>query len=1222
MRLSKIKLSGFKSFVDSTTISFPGNLMAIVGPNGCGKSNIIDAVRWVLGESSAKTLRGDSMADVIFNGSSVRKPVGRASVELMFNNADGSLGGPYAGYSEVAVRRVVSRDGTSKYFLNNSRCRRKDITNMLLGTGLGSHGYSIIEQGMISRLVEARPEELRAFLEEAAGISRYKERRRETEHRIRRTRENLDRLNDLLDEVGKQISLLQRQARAAERYKSLKVDQRRMEAELLVLRLLELQDDHEFRRANKDNKQTGLDAALAKQRATEAQIEELRLDLDERNRRHGEVQGRSLEVDSQISRLEQSIEHRRNLQQRQKQDLEEIAGQLAQSRKLSDSDRAAIQRVDGLLKELGPELARAHKAHQGSLEDLRQAEQAWEASQEEWGSIIESFSEAERTERVEDERLGHLRDHRQRLQEERGKLEEERSSREAERLGERIEELADDEQSLKRASDDASAELETTWNRLQSLRESEAGIAQKLDEARRQLHEQRGRLASLRALQEAAAAPASDEVGDWLDSTEWLFNPRYADGLVAEAGWETAVETVLGDYLQAICVDGIDDALPRLAQLEKGDVTLWDGGTADQPAGRGSSSPWQKSREAPRPARRPPGKAREGRISGIFDRRATQSGGMDRRSNAAGHLPRAARRMLRHFVKGPGVDKLLKGVHAAETVADALAIRRRLRAHESVVTRDGLWMGPQWIRIRRDADPQAGVLARSEEIKRLRKGIASSSAQVEELQGELGKVRKDMERIESRQGRARANAAERQQQYSDIRSELETGRSRLDEMIQRNRAARSRIREIDEELNSLAERESRSRATFVQARSLRKGLADSRATLEARRDDDRRRLEQARAMEEQCRTDVQNLSLRIEAEKSARESALGALDRVRNQQAHLRRRRGELQTEVQAAVEPVAEERRALEKQLEEKLRVQDRLHAARSAVEETEARLRDSRFRHAEQERDVDTARQALEEARLDVREVEVRMESIDTELSRTGYDGDDLQASLPDDASVGTWESGLEKLERRIRLIGSVNLAAIDELERQSERKQYLDTQFDDLSRALATLENAIRKIDRETRTRFDETFKAANKGLARLFPRLYGGGHAYLELDGDDLLTSGVTLMARPPGKRVSTIHLLSGGEKALTAVALIFSIFELNPAPFCLLDEVDAPLDDANVGRFAEIVSEMSQQVQFVLITHNKTTMESMQQLTGVTMSEPGVSRLVAVDIDEAVQLAAV
>ena len=1168
MRLSKIKLSGFKSFVDSTTIAFPGNLMAIVGPNGCGKSNIIDAVRWVLGESSAKTLRGDSMADVIFNGSSVRKPVGRASVELMFNNADGTLGGPYAGYSEVAVRRVVSRDGTSKYYLNNSRCRRKDITHMLLGTGLGSHGYSIIEQGMISRLVEAKPEELRAFLEEAAGISKYKERRRETGHRIRRTRENLERLSDLREEIGKQISHLQRQARAAERFKSLKAEQRRMEAELLALRLSSLQEDYDARRVHRDEKQTGLEAALAHQRATEAQIEELRLDLDERNKQHGEVRSRALEVDSEISRLEQSLEHCRKLRRRQKQDLEDIAGQLAQSQALSDSDRAAIQQVDRQLDELGPDLERARNAHQGSLEDLRQSERAWETSQEQWGSIVETLADAERTERIEDERLGHLCSHQQRLQEERRQLDEERSSRDADRLRERLEELAKDEQTMKRASEDATSGLENAWSQLQSLRQTEASIAQQLDEVRRHLHEQRGRLASLKALQEAAAEPTSHEVGDWLGSNDWLSSPRYADSLAVEEGWETAVETVLGDYLQAVCVDGIDEAASRLAQLATGDVTLWDGGIADDPAGRGS------------------------------------------------------RRMLRHFVNGPAVDKLLKGVHAAETVADALAIRRRLRRHESAVTRDGLWMGPHWIRIRRDSDPQVGMLARAEEIKRLRKGIASSAEQAEELQGELGKVRKELQRIEAGQGRAQADAAKQQQRYADVRSELEAGRSRLDELVQRSQAAQRRIQEIDEELDSLADRESQSAAEFDRALARRKDLADSRAELEARRDEHRRRLDDARALEEQGRTHVQSLSLRIEAEKRSRESVLGALDRVRDQQDHLRRRRGELQAEIQAAVEPVAEEGRALEEHLQEKLKVQDRLHAARGAVEDVEARLQDSKFRHAEQERDVDTARQVLEEARLDVREVEVRMESVSTELSRTGFETDHLVSSLPEDASVASWESGLEKLERRIRLIGSVNLAAIDELERQTERKQYLDAQFDDVSRALATLENAIRKIDRETRTRFDETFKAANAGLARLFPRLYGGGHAYLELDGDDLLTSGVTIMARPPGKRVSTIHLLSGGEKALTAVALVFSIFELNPAPFCLLDEVDAPLDDANVGRFAEIVSEMSQHVQFVLITHNKTTMESMQQLTGVTMSEPGVSRLVAVDIDEAVQLAVV
>ncbi len=1168
MRLIKIKLSGFKSFVDSTTISFPGNLMAIVGPNGCGKSNIIDAVRWVLGESSAKTLRGDSMADVIFNGSSVRKPVGRASVELMFNNADGTLGGPWAGYSEIAVKRVVSRDGTSKYFLNNSRCRRKDITHMLLGTGLGSHGYSIIEQGMISRLVEARPEELRAFLEEAAGISKYKERRRETEHRIRRTRENLDRLNDLLEEVGKQIGHLQRQARAAERFKSLKADQRRMEAELLVLRLSALQDDHASRCAHLDEKRTGLEAALARQRATEALIEELRLELDKRNRQHGDVRSRALEVDSEIGRLEQSLEHHRRLQQRQKQDLKEIAGQLVQSRALSDSDRAAIQRVDRLLEELGPGLASACSAHQDALDDLRKAEQAWESSQEQWGRIIETLAEAEHKERIEDERLGHIRAHQQRLQEERRQLEEAQSVRSVERLGQRLEELAAEEKRLKRVSEAASAALEGTWNQLQSLRESEADAARSLDGARQQLHEQRGRLASLKALQEAAAEPASQQVGDWLSTSDWFSNARYADALQVEEGWETAVETVLGDYLQAVCVEGIDEAAPRLAQLTVGQVTLWDGGIAEDPAGRGP------------------------------------------------------RRMLRHFVSGPAVDRLLEGVRAAETVTEALAIRRRLRPHESVVTRDGLWMGQQWIRIRRDADPQAGLLARAEEIKKLRKSIASSAKQVEAQVTGLAGIRTELERIEAGQESAQADTGECQQRYADVRSELESSRSRQEELLRRNQAEQRRIGEIAEELRNLADREAQSVAEFESARTRGKELADMRAELEVRRDEHRRRLDESRAREDQTRADVQKLSQRIEAEKNTRESAVGALERVRDQQDHLHRRRGELESEIQAAVEPMAEERCVLEEQLREKLKVQDQLHAARGAVEDVESRLRDSKFSHAEQERNVEASRQAVEEARLDVREGEVRMDSVSTELSATGFDAGQLLESLPEDASVSSWETGLAKLERRIRLLGSVNLAAIDELEQQSQRKQYLDDQYADLGKALATLENAIRKIDRETRTRFDETFKAANAGLARLFPRLYGGGHAYLELDGDDLLTSGVTIMARPPGKRVSTIHLLSGGEKALTAVALVFSIFELNPAPFCLLDEVDAPLDDANVGRFAEIVSEMSQRVQFVLITHNKTTMESMQQLTGVTMSEPGVSRLVAVDIDEAVQLAAV
>ena len=1168
MRLSKIKLSGFKSFVDPTTVAFPGNLMAIVGPNGCGKSNIIDAVRWVFGESSAKTLRGDSMADVIFNGSSVRKPVGRASVELTFSNADGVLSGPYARYSEVAVRRVVSRDGISKYYLNNSRCRRKDITHMLLGTGLGARGYSIIEQGTISRLVEAKPEELRAFLEEAAGISKYKERRRETESRIRRTRENLERLADLREEVAKQLDHLQRQARAAVRYKSLKADQRRMAAELLAVRLAALGDDFEARRIHSQEKQTVLDAALARQRATEARIEELRLELHERNDRHGEVQSQALEVDSLISRLEQSLEHREKLRQKCREDLEDIAEQSARIKAHIDSDRAEIRQIDQLLDELRPDLESAREVHQSCVDDLRRAEQAWEECQEHWGCVVEALADAERAEQVQVERLAHVRAEQQRLGQERDTLIDELSSSAVDRLGNRLDEMACDEKALKSACDDDSTALKKQWQKLQSLRGRESRRALDLDRERRRLHEQRGRLASLEALQEAAAEPTSSEVGDWLKSRDWHSNPRFADELAVEPGWEVAVETVLGAYMQAVCVNDIGEAAAQLDELTTGCLTLWGSGAGDDPA------------------------------------------------------PDRNRRMLCRFVKGTGVNELLRGVCAAATLTEALAMRRRLKPGESVVTRDGLWMGPRWVRVGRGSDPSAGVLARAEAVKGLCVELAAGTERVGQCERALDEVRKDLERLEATRAQTQSDAAGRQRQYADIRGELDAGRTRLDELAVRVQAAQQRSDEIAAILGQMKARVAESETELEAAQQRREDLACSRADWESLREDQRRELDEVRAADEQGRARVQGMSMRIESEKASRESALGALDRVCAQQEHLRRRRGELQSEIHSATEPMAEDRLTLEEQLKKKLDMQNRLRAARRAVEDVESRLGDAKLLQGEREQRVESARESLEEARLEVRAVEVRMESVSGELSKSGFDTNDLLESLPEDASVPLWEAGLEKLARRIARLGSVNLAAIDELERQAERRRYLDAQFADLGKALETLEKAIRKIDRKTRTLFDATFKAANDGLARLFPRLYGGGHAYLELDGDDLLSSGVTIMARPPGKRVSTIHLLSGGEKALTAVALVFSIFELNPAPFCLLDEVDAPLDDANVGRFAEIVSGMSRRVQFVLVTHNKTTMESMQQLTGVTMSEPGVSRLVAVDIDEAVQLAAV
>ena len=1168
MRLSKIKLSGFKSFVDPTTIAFPGNLMGVVGPNGCGKSNIIDAIRWVLGEGSAKTLRGDSMADVIFNGSSARMPVGQASIELVFDNADGTLTGPYAGYSEVALRRLVTRDGTSQYFLNNARCRRKDITHILLGTGLGSHGYSIIEQGMISRLVEAKPEELRAFLEEAAGISKYKERRRETEHRIRHTRENLDRLSDLREEVDKQLGHLQRQARAASRYKELMAEQRRVDAELLALRLQSLKAEIRDEESRRNEKQTALDAAIAEQRSTEAAIERLRVDHSERNEDFNAVQGRYYKVGAEIARLEQSIQHRKDLSERQREDLRATDEQLEEIRVHVESDRVEIEEIDRLLRELSPGLEQAHLSHQASLDALRQAEEAAEEWRERWQEVTDALAETERTEQVESARREHLENQRERLAREHEKLTAERADLSTEDFEQRLHELVANEETLGAACQEATRGLDTVWQQIQALQAQDRKVSGGLDQVRGELHNDSGRLTSLEALQEAALGKSSEHVSRWLEAHELASQPRFAQRLHVEPGWERAVETVLGDYLQAVCVDSIEAVAESLSSLTEGGVTLLDQhGAGERPA------------------------------------------------------PQDRDHQLSRYVQGPGVERLLDGVFVADSIAGAMAVRKGLKAQESVVTPEGLWMGQDWLRINRSDDPQVGVLARGDEINRLRDDIASRTRRVQELEKVLVETRGRLEGLEATRAKAQVEASRHQQLYADTKSELETTRARLEQAKARAVTLDRGATDIDGEARSLADALAQSQQQLRGAGERRAELEYSREQLERMREHHRERLADARARAEEDRDLAQHIALKVESRKSSKESAAAALHRVRTQQEQLMKRQSELQSQIEAAAEPMTGEARMLEEQLGERLNVENQLGAARRAMEEVDTQLRDANQRRTDQEQQVITAREALDGARLVVREIQVRAETVTEQLQQTGFDLDALIDALDEAATVEDWEASAEKLERRIQRLGAINLAAIDEFREQSERKEYLDAQFADLTEALETLENAIRKIDRETRTRFKETFDAANAGLGRLFPRLYGGGHAYLELEGEDLLNSGVTVMARPPGKRISTIHLLSGGEKALTAVALVFSIFELNPAPFCLLDEVDAPLDDANVGRFSEIVKEMAQQVQFVIITHNKTTMEAMQQLTGVTMNEPGVSRLVAVDIDEAVQLAA-
>ncbi len=1165
MRLSKIRLSGFKSFVDPTGISFPGNLTGIVGPNGCGKSNIIDAIRWVLGEGSAKTLRGGSMADVIFNGTSDRKPVGQASVELYFDNSDGTIGGAYAGYSEVSVRRVVSRDGTSQFFLNNTRCRRKDITNLLLGTGVGAQGYSIIEQGMISRLVEARPEELRAFLEEAAGISKYKERRRETEHKVRHTRENLERLSDLRDEVDKQLSHLKRQARAAERYRALKDEERRTRAEVLALTLRSLRGDVAEREKTLGSKQLAFDAAETELRASETGIEKLRVEEDERNEAFQAVHGVRLRLDADIGHLEDAIRHRKATASRLEQDLKGATRELEELSGLIDSDTNKIERFDRTLNELAPESAAAGDRQRESDDTLCRAEEELERYRERWEQVAAELAETRKDCELGEARLEHLGAQRERLQ---GRLTDSAAERDAAQIAEHeneLEQLAYRQTRLEAASSNALASVAALADRIRQQRADEQRTFDELEALREQLQGERERLSSLEALQEAALGNVSETFDGWLEEHS-VAAVRLAEELAVAPGWERAVETVLADALQAVTVESIDRLADAIAEIADGRLVL------------------------------------------VEARSATDAV--------------EARGRLLDKVHSPGAaTALLGGVLTADSLAEALKLRPTLEEGQSAITPDGIWVGRHWLRVHRGNESQLGVIARSDEIARLRDEVASLTEKVRQLASEHATARSRFDELEAEHAAAQTEANRSQQTHAASLTGLEAARARLEQMRDRKAELDRGIADSAAEQESLTEQIRECRERLAARAVQRDELLAAKAQLEQDGSQCRERVLHARSQADGDRESAQEIALRVESARSSKQAAAEALARVRVQQHKLTERHAQLMVQVEETRTPLPAEEKRLSDLLDRRLSVEGQLAEAREAVEDVNERLREADGRRGAHELRVSEARGEIEQTRLEVREAEVRAELVREQFDDCGFGLDEMLGELPEEANESERAELLERIGKRITRLGAINLAAIDEFEQQSERKQYLDKQFTDLSSALETLESAIGKIDRQTKARFKTTFDKANMHIAELFPRLFNGGHAFLELTGGDLLSSGVTIMARPPGKRINTIQALSGGEKALTAVALVFAIFELNPAPFCLLDEVDAPLDDTNITRFSELVKDMADRIQFVLITHNKATMDTMYQLIGVTMSEPGVSRLVAVDIDEAARLAA-
>lgn len=1167
MRLKSIKLAGFKSFVEPTNIPVPGNLIGIVGPNGCGKSNIIDAVRWVMGESSAKHLRGDSMADVIFNGSNSRKPVGKASVELIFDNGDGGAGGQYASYAEISIRREAGRDGLSDYFLNRTRCRRKDITDLFLGTGLGPRAYSIIEQGMVTRVVEAKPEDLRGFIEEAAGISKYKERRRETENRIRHARENLARVEDIRKELGIQLQRLQKQSKAAARYKQLKEDERLVRAQLLTLRWRGLNARLQEQSTQLSQTQTALDAALAAQRATEAEIEKFRSRQLETNEAHNAVQAEFYSIGAEISRLEQAIEHARETRGAQQRELDQLNLTWNDASTHLQNDLKRLEEIGRNLEGGAPLMERGVQERDSAREALQAAERTMHSWQADWDEFNAIAAEPAKTRDIQTARIRQLERHIEQFQERQTRLHDEAQAIESELQGESADALRDEALELDRACTDLEASLAKVETAIREARDKREEASGKLDDVRGRFQSCEARLAGLNELQAAVEARHDDNLNDWLRRHNLENAPRLAGRLSVEPGWERAAERVLGAGLGAVCVTALDPLSMDAAGVKSPPLTLFDLAAAP------------------------------------VERRRTGDMLLDK--------------------LGADVDltSLIGGVYVAETLADAWPRRGGLDSNETIVTRDGSLIGRNWLSLGTDGNGRAGWLERRREIDNLGPQATGLRAEVDQWQTAVTQAAARLQDAEHKREELVGELNARQRQRAELRERLGHKQERLAQLESR----RSQLRREQDELNGQADRD---QAEIVAAGELLRQAEAVGSTYGERREELRQtrnalqdKVEQARLAEAEARDAMHRLEVERQSLQTAFESTRASISRLEGQLRHVAERREELQQALVQDNQPDVELRRQLEEFLQQRLSVETRLTEARQAVADLDTELRAKEQERGRQEKQVQAIRETLEGERVARQELLVRRDTLAEQVREAGFELEDVLQDMPEEADEPAWQEKSEQIARRIDRLGPINLVAIEEFEEQSERKTYLDRQNEDLSQALGTLEEAIRKIDRETRTRFKHTYDKVNENFQNFFPQLFGGGNAYLDLTDSDLLETGVSVMARPPGKRNSNIHLLSGGEKALTAVALLFAIFELNPAPFCLLDEVDAPLDDANVERYSETLKTLSQRTQLVYVTHNKISMEMADVLIGVTMSEPGVSRLVTVDVEEALEMVA-
>ncbi|PVX83326.1 chromosome segregation protein SMC [Paraburkholderia unamae] len=1164
MRLTSIKLAGFKSFVDPTHFQVPGQLVGVVGPNGCGKSNIIDAVRWVLGESRASELRGESMQDVIFNGSTARKPGSRASVELVFDNADGRAAGQWGQYAEIAVKRVLTRDGTSSYYINNLPARRRDIQDIFLGTGLGPRAYAIIGQGMIARIIEAKPEELRVFLEEAAGVSKYKERRRETENRLHDTRENLTRVEDIVRELSTNLEKLEGQAIVATKFRELQSEGEEKQRLLWLLRKNEASGEQQRQQRAIEQAQIDLERHTAQLREVEAQLETLRVAHYSASDAMQGAQGSLYEANAEVSRLEAEIKFIVESRNRVQAQIAALTAQREQWQAQAQKAQDDIEDAEEQLAIAEEKAALAEEDAAAKQEALPALENRWRDAQAQLNDERAGIARTEQAIKLEaahqrnaDQMLQQLQQRHERLKSEEGGLD----APDEAQLEELRMQLAEQEEVLH----DAQARLDDAQETVPRLDAERRAAHERVQAENAQIHQFEARLSALKQLQENVQTEG--KIQPWLERHELGALPRLWKKLHVEAGWETALESVLRERLAALEVSNLDWVKAFASDAPPAKLAFYSPPVAGQPPA------------AP-----------------------------------AGLTPLLSLVRIDDAGLRAVLTEWLGSTYVANDLAEALAQRAQLPGGGTFVVKAGHTVTRVGVQLYAADTEQAGMLARQQEIENLERQVRAQALLADD----------------ARTAVVRAEAAHTQaaQVLTEVRQQAERATQRvhalqmdvlkLTQAHERYTARSTQIREELEEIRAQIEEQralrAESEANFerhdIELAELQARFEDNQLAFEALDEELGAARNQARDLERaagDARFAARNMANRIE---ELRRNIQVAHDQSERVAVSLEDARAELETINEQTAHT------GLQDALEIRAQKEDTLRAARAELDDLSAKLRTADETRLAAERALQPLRDRITELQLKEQAARLNGEQFVEQLQAAGVDEAALQEKLTADMKPSYLQGEVTRINNAIAALGPVNMAALDELAAAKERKTFLDAQSADLTSAIETLEDAIRKIDQETRTLLQGTFDEVNRHFGELFPRLFGGGQAKLIMTGDEILDAGVQVMAQPPGKKNSTIHLLSGGEKALTATALVFAMFQLNPAPFCLLDEVDAPLDDANTERFANLVRAMSDKTQFLFISHNKIAMEMAQQLIGVTMQEQGVSRIVAVDMETA------